>query len=78
MNTFIDSIIRTPGVLFMSVLMLGFLLNAGVNYIDNTGLEGPNLLAAAMLAVGQLALVVIHQLRKVGEKQGSRKSLCTH
>lgn len=67
MNTFINSIIRTPGVLFMSILMFGFLLNAGVNYIDNTGLEGPNLMAAAMLLIGQLTIAIIHQLRRIGQ-----------
>lgn len=77
MNTFINSILRTPGVLFMAVLMFGFLLNAGVNYLDNTGLEGPNMLAAAMLAVGQVLLVIIHQLRKLGERTEPQKSLCS-
>lgn len=78
MNTFINSIIRTPGVLFMSILMFGFVLNAGVNYIDNTGLEGPNLLAAAMLLVGQLTIAIIHQMRRIARKsQKQLKAICT-
>lgn len=78
MNTFINSIIRTPGVLFMSILMFGFVLNAGVNYIDNTGLEGPNLLAAAMLLVGQLTIAIIHQMRRIARKsQKQPKAICT-
>lgn len=51
----------------MAILMVGFLVNAGVNYINDTGFEGPNLMAAASLALGQVVLVVIHQLRRAVE-----------
>lgn len=67
MKNFIDSVIRTPGILFMSVLTSGFMVNAGVQYINGTNLEGPNLLAAGCLVVGQLALVVVQQMRRLGQ-----------
>lgn len=67
MKNFIDSVVRTPGILFMSVLTSGFMVNAGVQYINGTNLEGPNLLAAGCLVVGQLALVVVQQLRRFGQ-----------
>jgi len=67
MKNFIDSVVRTPGMLFMSVLTSGFIVNAGVQYIDGTNLEGPNLLAAGCLVVGQLALAVVHQMRRFGQ-----------
>ncbi|HEY1058302.1 MAG TPA: hypothetical protein VGE55_06185 [Limnobacter sp.] len=67
MKQFFDSIVRTPGVLFMSMLATGFTVNAGVQFINGTNLEGPNLLAAACLVVGQVALIVVQQLRKVGQ-----------
>ncbi|MFN4044725.1 MULTISPECIES: hypothetical protein [unclassified Limnobacter] len=67
MKNFIDSVIRTPGILFMSVLTSGFMVNAGVQYINGTNLEGPNLLAAGCLVVGQLALVVVQQMRRFGQ-----------
>lgn len=67
MKNFIDSIVRTPGVLFMSVLIMGFLVNAGVQYINATGFEGPNLMAAGCLAIGQFTVAVVHQLRRIGQ-----------
>ncbi|MCR2745415.1 hypothetical protein [Limnobacter parvus] len=67
MKNFIDSVVRTPGVLFMAMLTTGFTINAGVQYINATGFEGPNLLAAACLVVGQVALVVVHQMRRFGQ-----------
>ena len=67
MKNFIDSVVRTPGILFMSVLTSGFIVNAGVQYINGTNLEGPNMLAAGCLVVGQLALVVVQQMRRVGQ-----------
>ncbi|MCQ8897789.1 hypothetical protein NQT62_15210 [Limnobacter humi] len=69
MKQFIDSIVRTPGVLFMSMLATGFTVNAGVQFINGTNLEGPNLLAAGCLLIGQAALVIVQQLRKVGENR---------
>lgn len=73
MKNFFDSIVRTPGVLLMSILMIGFLINAGVGYIHASETAGPSFLAAASLLVGQFILVVIHQLRKIG--QGSPVAL---
>lgn len=67
MKNFIDSVVRTPGMLFMAMLTTGFLINAGVQYINGTNLEGPNMLAAACLVVGQVALAVIHQMRRFGQ-----------
>lgn len=67
MKNFIDSVVRTPGILFMSVLTSGFIVNAGVQYINGTNLEGPNMLAAGCLVVGQLALVVVQQMRRFGQ-----------
>lgn len=67
MKNFIDSVIRTPGLLFMAMLTTGFTINAGVQYINATGFEGPNLMAAACLVVGQAALVVVHQMRRFGQ-----------
>lgn len=67
MKNFIDSVVRTPGILFMAMLTTGFTINAGVQYLHGTGLEGPNMLAAGCLVVGQVALAVIHQLRRVGQ-----------
>jgi hypothetical protein len=54
--------------LFMSLMVVGFTLNAGVQYINATGLEGPNLLAAGCLILGQVAVAVVHQLRRIGQK----------
>ncbi len=68
MKEFLDSVIRTPGMLFMSLMVIGFTLNAGVQYVNATGLEGPSLLAAACLMVGQFAIAVVHQLRRIGQK----------
>jgi hypothetical protein len=68
MKEFFDSVIRTPGMLFMSLMVVGFTLNAGVQYINATGLEGPNLLAAGCLILGQVAVAVVHQLRRIGQK----------
>lgn len=68
MKNFIQSILRTPGVLFMNLLMFGFAINAGVAYIHSEPTAGPSLLAVMSLAVAQVALIVIHQLRKFGEK----------
>ena len=65
MKTTIDSIVRTPGVLFMAILMMGFIVNAGVEYLHATHFEGPNLMAAACLAVAQVVLVVVHQVRRI-------------
>ncbi|HEX4879569.1 MAG TPA: hypothetical protein VFV39_06975 [Limnobacter sp.] len=67
MKNFIESVVRTPGMLFMSILITGFTVNAGVQYINATGFEGPNLLAAACLVVGQFAVAVVHQLRRLGQ-----------
>lgn len=67
MKNFIESVIRTPGLLFMSILTMGFLVNAGVEYINNTGFEGPNMLAAFSLIVGQVIVAVVHQLRRLGD-----------
>ncbi len=68
MKEFFDSVIRTPGMLFMSMMVIGFTLNAGVHYVNGTGFEGPNLLAAVCLIVGQFAVAVVHQLRRIGQK----------
>lgn len=68
MNKFIDTIVRTPGVLTMGVLGAGFTVNAGVQYLHATNLEGPNLLAAACLVVGQITMVVVHQVRKLAQQ----------
>ena len=68
MKEFLDSVIRTPGMLFMSLMVIGFTLNAGVQYVNAPGLEGPSLLAAACLMVGQFAIAVVHQLRRIGQK----------
>lgn len=73
MKNFFDSIVRTPGVLLMSILMIGFAINAGVGYIHSSDSAGPSLLAAASLVVGQFILIVIHQLRKIG--QGSSAAI---
>lgn len=67
MKNFFDSVVRTPGVLFMAMLTTGFTINAGVQYINATGFEGPNLLAAGCLVVGQFAVAVVHQLRRIGQ-----------
>ncbi|MDP3272836.1 MAG: hypothetical protein ACT4NK_10490 [Limnobacter sp.] len=67
MKNFIDSVVRTPGMLFMAILTTGFTINAGVQYLNGTNLEGPNLLAAGCLVVGQLALAVVHQMRRFGQ-----------
>jgi hypothetical protein len=67
MKNFIDSVVRTPGMLFMAMMTTGFLINAGVQYINGTNLEGPNMLAAACLVVGQVALAVVHQMRRFGQ-----------
>ena len=67
MKKFIDSVVRTPGLLFMALLITGFIINAGVNYLNGTGFEGPNLLAAACLVVGQFALIVVHQVRRLNQ-----------
>ena len=67
MKNFAQSIVRTPGVLFMAILMVGFLINAGVNYLHNTGFEGPNLMAAFSLLVGQFVVAVIYQIRRIGQ-----------
>ncbi|WP_394672702.1 hypothetical protein [Limnobacter sp.] len=67
MKNFIDSVVRTPGMLFMAMLTTGFTINAGVHYINGTGLEGPNLLAAGCLVVGQVALAVVHQMRRFSQ-----------
>lgn len=68
MKNFFDSIVRTPGVLLMSILMIGFAINAGVGYINGSDSAGPSLLAAASLVVSQFVLIVIHQLRKIGQR----------
>lgn len=65
MKNLFDSIVRTPGVLFMGILATGFTVNAGVQYINATNLEGPNLMAAGLLVVSQFALIVVQQLRRV-------------
>lgn len=67
MKNFIDSVVRTPGLLFMAMLTTGFTINAGVQYINATGFEGPNLLAAGCLLVGQIALIAVHQMRRLGQ-----------
>lgn len=67
MKNFFDSIVRTPGVLLMSILMIGFAINAGVGYIHASETAGPSLLAAGSLLVGQFVVIVIHQLRKIGQ-----------
>ena len=67
MKNFIDSVVRTPGLLFMAMMTAGFTINAGVQYINGTNLEGPNMLAAACLVVGQIALAVVHQMRRFGQ-----------
>ena len=67
MKNFIDSVVRTPGMLFMAMMTTGFTINAGVQYINGTGFEGPNLLAAACLVVGQVTLAVVHQMRRFGQ-----------
>ncbi len=67
MKNFIDSVVRTPGILFMAMMTTGFTINAGVQYLNGTGLEGPNMLAAACLVVGQVAVAVVHQLRRIGQ-----------
>ena len=67
MKNFIDSVVRTPGMLFMAMMTTGFLINAGVQYINGTNLEGPNMLAAACLVVGQVTLAVVHQMRRFGQ-----------
>lgn len=72
MKNFFDSIVRTPGVLLMSILMVGFAINAGVGYIHASDSAGPSLLAAASLVVGQFVLIVIHQLRKLGQNTPAR------
>lgn len=71
MKNFAQSIVRTPGVLFMAILMVGFLVNAGVNYLNNTGFEGPNLMAAVSLLIGQFVVAVIHQFRRVGQSNAA-------
>ncbi|WP_334120633.1 hypothetical protein [Limnobacter sp.] len=67
MKNFIESVVRTPGMLFMSMLITGFTINAGVQYINATGFEGPNLLAAGCLLVGQFIVAVVHQMRRFGQ-----------
>ena len=67
MKNFFDSIVRTPGVLLMSILMIGFAINAGVGYIHASETAGPSMLAAGSLLVGQFVVIVIHQLRKIGQ-----------
>ncbi|MEQ9108336.1 MAG: hypothetical protein RLO04_12800 [Limnobacter sp.] len=67
MKNFIESVIRTPGMLFMSILITGFIINAGVQYINSTGFEGPNLLAAGCLLVGQFIVAVVHQMRRFAQ-----------
>lgn len=69
MKNFIESIVRTPGLLFMSILTFGFTINAGVEYINNTGFEGPNMLAAGSLIIAQAVLLVVHQLRRLGQSK---------
>jgi len=65
MKNFFDSVVRTPGVLFMNIMIFAFLVNAGVEYIDGTNMQGPNMLAAACLAVAQVVVIAVQQLRKV-------------
>ena len=67
MKNFIESVIRTPGMLFMSILTTGFIINAGVQYINSTGFEGPNLLTAGCLLVGQFIVAVVHQMRRFAQ-----------
>lgn len=64
MKTFIQSITRAPGALFMFILMIGFTVNAGVSYLNETGTEGPNLLAAAALLFGQVVVIAVHQIKR--------------
>lgn len=69
MKNFFDSVVRTPGVLFMGLMATGFTVNAGVQFIDGTGLEGPSLLAAGCLVVGQVVVAAVHQLRRANQTQ---------
>lgn len=75
-NTFIQSVIRTPGVLFMAILMTAFVINAGVEYINATGMEGPNLIAAATLLAGQFTVALIHQIRRVVRRPAKQQQIC--
>ncbi|MDH4394348.1 MAG: hypothetical protein QE278_01590 [Limnobacter sp.] len=68
MKNFIDSIFRTPGVLLMSILTFGFVVNAGVQYINESGTEGGSLLAAGALVIAQILVVIIHQFRKAKQQ----------
>lgn len=74
MKAFIQSITRTPGLLLMLVLAIGFTINAGVNYLNETGSEGPNLLAAVSMLVGIVVVAVVQQLRRAGQGKESDKS----
>lgn len=71
MKAFIKSVTRTPGLLLMLVLAIGFTINAGVSYLNETGTEGPNLLAAVSMLVAIVLVAVVHQLRKAGQSKES-------
>lgn len=73
MKNIIDSIFRTPGVLLMSILTFGFVVNAGVQYINESGTEGASLLAAGALVVSQILVVIIHQFRKAGQEAKTKE-----
>lgn len=71
MQSIIRSIVRTPGVLFMAIMTLGFLTNAGVEYINYTGNEGPNLLAAVALGFAQIILIAVYQAKRIQQKRST-------
>lgn len=68
MKNLFDTIVRTPGVLMMSILMIAFVTNAAVEYRDATGFHGPYLLAAMGLVFGQVAVIGINLVRKYSGK----------
>ncbi|MFN4329116.1 MAG: hypothetical protein ACK4FF_09580 [Limnobacter sp.] len=63
-----ESITRTPGVLTIKVLMVGFLIAGLVTYINGEESAGPYLLAAAALLVAEIVLILIQVVRKSTEK----------
>lgn len=71
MQSIIRSIVRTPGVLFMAIMTIGFLTNASVEYINYTGNEGPNLLAAVALGFAQIMVIAVYQAKRIQQKRST-------
>ncbi|MCQ8896709.1 hypothetical protein NQT62_09720 [Limnobacter humi] len=64
MSNLWQTINRTPGVLTIKILTIGFLVAGLVTYINGEESAGPYLLAAAALVVTEVLLIIIQLLRK--------------